>query len=237
MFTKTTEFYDAIYSWKDYAKETQLLLGLIAPHKKSSGNALLDVACGTGAHLAFLKDTFSVEGLDLDENMLAIARSKHPEIPFHLGDMLDFDLGRKFDAVVCLFSAIGYVKQPALLNQAIANMTRHLTPGGVLAVEPWLTPEKIEGGNRPPVHSMFVDRPQLKIARLAETRIKDGIFRTNFHYLIGNGGRIFYRRERHELGLFTHEQYVDAFRNAGLEVHHDANGLMGRGLYLGVYPS
>ncbi len=237
MFTKTTEFYDAIYSWKDYAKESQLLLGFIAQHKKSAGNSLLDVACGTGAHIAFLKGTFSIEGLDLDENMLAIARGKHPEIPFHHGDMLDFDLGRSFDVVVCLFSAIGYVKQPPLLNQAIANMARHLAPGGVLVVEPWLTPEQIEGGNRPPVHSLFVDRPNLKIARLNETRIKDGIFRTNFHYLIGQGGKIFYRRERHELGLFTHEQYVAAFQLAGLAVHHDADGLMGRGLYLGAHAS
>ncbi|MDO8434060.1 MAG: class I SAM-dependent methyltransferase [Candidatus Binatus sp.] len=237
MFTKSAEFYDAIYSWKDYAKEAQLLLEFIARHRKSTGNRLLDVACGTGAHIAFLKDAFSIEGLDLDDNMLAIARSKHPELVFHHGDMIDFDLPDKFDVVVCLFSAIGYVRKPALLNKAIANMARHLVPGGVLIVEPWLTPEKVEGGKRPPVHSMFVDRPGLKIARLNETLITNGIFRSNFHYLIGQGQRIYYRRERHELGLFTHEQYLDAFRNAGLEVHHDEQGLMGRGLYVGVRAS
>jgi ubiquinone/menaquinone biosynthesis C-methylase UbiE len=237
MFTKTAEFYDAIYSWKDYAKESQLLVDFIARYRKSAGNKLLDVACGTGAHIAFLKNTFSIEGLDLDANMLAIARSKFPEIAFHHGNMLDFDLADRFDVVACLFSSIGYVKKIDLLHQAIGNMARHLVPGGVLAIEPWLTPEKIEGGKRPPVHSMFVDKPGLKIARLNETVIRNGIFRSNFHYLIGQEQRIFYRRERHELGLFTHQQYLDSFLGAGLDVHHDEQGLMGRGLYLGVLPS
>src|SRR5262249_46666691 len=106
MFTKTAEFYDAIYSWKNYERESKLLIDLIGRHKRSTGNSLLDVACGTGAHIAHLKGLFAIEGLDLDDQMLAIARAKHPEIRFHRADMIDFDLGREFDVVVCLFSAI-----------------------------------------------------------------------------------------------------------------------------------
>jgi hypothetical protein len=45
-----------------------------------------------------------------------------------------------------------------------------------------------------------------------------------------------YFTERHELGLFIHEEYMEAFHKTGLEVTHDPEGLDGRGLYLGMKP-
>lgn len=75
MFIKSEAFYDAIYgTMKDYAREAQLVHELIQQHKQSPGNALLDVACGTGRHISYLREHYAVEGLDLDEQMLEIAR-------------------------------------------------------------------------------------------------------------------------------------------------------------------
>jgi hypothetical protein len=56
----------------------------------------------------------------------------------------------------------------------------------------------------------------------------------DFHYLLGRPQGVEHFTERHELGLFTHEQYLQAFRQAGLEPELDERGLMGRGLYLAV---
>jgi hypothetical protein len=57
-----------------------------------------------------------------------------------------------------------------------------------------------------------------------------------FQYLIGTSKGIEHSSELHELGLFTHKEYMDAFREAGLAVIHDPKGLDGRGLYIGTKP-
>jgi len=111
MFSETAQYDDTIYlAMKNYGAEADTLTAIIHQYRRSIGNRLLDVACGTGLHLSYLKHQFEVEGLDLDEQLLAIARQRNPEVPLHHTDMADFALGRTFDVVTCLFSAIGYVK-------------------------------------------------------------------------------------------------------------------------------
>ncbi len=230
---KSQRFYDAIYAWKDYAGEAQRLHTLIGQHKRSPGNTLLDMACGTGGHITFLRQHYKVEGLDLDSVMLDLARQKHPDIPFHHGDMVDFDLRHRFDVVVCLFSAIGEVKTLPRLRQAIQTMTRHVHPGGVLIIEPWLTPDGYQAGGP---HALFVDQPDLKIARMNIRTVEDGVSVLDFHYLVATSEGIERFSERHELGLFTFEEYEEAMRDSRLNVLLDPEGLMGRGLFIGIRP-
>ncbi len=189
------------------------------------------MACGTGGHVAGLARHYEVEGLDLDDGLLEVARRRHPEVTFHRADMVDFDVGRRFDAVVCLFGSVGYVRTLERLRAAVGNMARHLHAGGVLLLEPWLGPDVYKAG-RP--FAVFVDEPDLKVARLNVTAVKGSCSVLDFHYLVATPQGVESARERHVLGLFTDDQYRSALEEAGLEVHHDAEGLAGRGLYLGV---
>jgi SAM-dependent methyltransferase len=233
MFTKSQRYYDALYAWKDYPEEARKLKGFIAQHKRSRGNTLLDVACGTGGHVPYLRDAFAYEGLDLDPEMLALARTRFPAIPFHLGDMADFALGRQFDVVTCLFSSIAYVKTASRLQQAIATMAAHVCAGGVLVISPFFTPELWIPGQP---HALFVDQPELKLVRMNVSGVEAGgtIAILDFHYLVGTPGGIEHFTEHHELGLFTDAQYRAAFTHAGLDIAYDAEGLIGRGLYIGT---
>ncbi len=232
MFTKSQRFYDAIYSGKDYAEEARRLKRFIAQFKRSAGNALLDIACGTASHAPYLRDDFTYEGLDLDPEMLALARQRFPDIPFHQGDMADFALGRQFDVVTCLFSSIAYTRTVPRLHQAIATMARHVCPGGVLLIEPFFTPEAWTPGQP---HALFVDQPALKLARMNVSGVDGAIAILDFHYLVGTSDGVEYFTEHHELGLFTDADYRAAFAQAGLDIQYDAEGLIGRGLYIGTH--
>jgi SAM-dependent methyltransferase len=231
MFSQTAQYYDTIYlAMKDYGTEAETLTTFIHQYRRSTGNRLLDVACGTGLHLSYLKQHFKVEGLDLDEQLLAIARQRHPEVPLHHADMIGFDLGHTFDVVTCLFSAIGYVKTLENLSRAVQCMAHHLVPGGVLLIEPWFTPETWRPGT---VHARFIDDLDLKIARINTSFVEGRLSLMDMHYLIGTPAGTKHYVERHELGLFTTEEMRHALTTCGLEVTCDAEGLTGRGLYIG----
>jgi SAM-dependent methyltransferase len=230
MFRKSQRYYDAIYSFKDYEGEVGKLKALIrAQHPEA--RSLLDVACGTGRHLELLREDFDVSGVDLDPEMIGLARERlGPEVPLQVGDMVDFDLGRTLDVVVCLFSSIAYTRTEGRLKAAVANLARHAAPDGLVIVEPWFYPEDWTPGH---VSANFVDEEDLKVARLSLSAPLTDPLTMTFYYMVATPGGVESFTEDHVVGMFTHEQYVEAFETAGLDVEHDPEGLMGRGLFVG----
>jgi ubiquinone/menaquinone biosynthesis C-methylase UbiE len=230
MFSKTARYYDKIYAFKDYRAEVLRLEAVIREHLRSEGNRLLDVACGTGHHLAYLKEQFDVEGLDISQELLAVARRRNPGVLFHQADMTDFDSGYEFDVVTCLFSSIGYVKTLDNLTRAVTCMARHLTSGGILVIEPWFSPDTWRPGT---VHASFIDEPELKIARINTSFVDGRLSFFDLHYLIGTPEGTEHFVERHELGLFEMDEVRAVLAEIGLEISYDAEGLTGRGLFIG----
>jgi SAM-dependent methyltransferase len=231
MFSRSAHIYDAIYAtFKDFGAEAEGVHELIQARRPGAAT-LLDVACGTGAHLEHLVRHYDATGFDLDPEMLAVARDRLPNVELVEADMTDFDLGRRFDAVTCLFSSIAYAPTRDGLDRAVATMARHLEPGGVLIVEPWVLPEEWDPSR---FQAIFVDEPDLKIARMSipPPRAREQVL--EFHLLVGTRDGIDYWVERHEVGMFEDGEYRAAFERAELTVERDAEGLMGRGLYVGV---
>lgn len=221
--------YDKIYSFKNYAQESQTLTNAILGHNPQA-HTLLDIACGTGKHLEHLKLQFACTGLDLDAAQLEQAKKRNPEVNFYQANMTQLDLGLRFDAITCLFSAIGFVDGVETLNRTVSAMAQHLEPGGVVLIEPWFNPG-VWVNQRP--HATLVDEPDLKIARLNTSR-QEGMYSVlDFHYLVATPKGVESFREELRLYLFTEQEYSRAFEQAGLEVQFDSEGLMGRGLYVG----
>jgi SAM-dependent methyltransferase len=228
MFLESPELYDAIYHFKNYARECEVLRAVInvaAP----GAHTILDVACGTGQHDRFLKEHFAVDGIDINEDYLPAARAKNPAGRYMRADMTDFDLATNYDAVTCLFSAIGYVRTIDRMHRAIACMARHVKPGGVLIVEPWLTPDNWKPG------SSFIHAGEIgadKVCRMSLSGRAGNLSFVLMHYLRSTTDSIEHYSERLEMGLFTREEMTRAFESADMNVRYDTEGLMGRGLYI-----
>jgi SAM-dependent methyltransferase len=232
VFTKSQAFYEAIYDarGKDYAAEAAWLRAAIAVGKPGA-KRVLDVACGTGAHLRFLHRQFEVAGEDADPAMIAIARERLPGVPLKVGRMQDLVVTEPFDAVMCLFSSIGYVADEAELRTTLARFAAAVNDGGLVIVEPWFGPDDFASGT---MDASWVDQPQLKIARIGMTERYGTTAVIRYDYLVGEPTGVSSFSETHRLQLFSDEQYRAAFEAAGLKVRDERSDLFGRGLYIGV---
>ncbi|MEV0580769.1 MULTISPECIES: class I SAM-dependent DNA methyltransferase [unclassified Streptomyces] len=102
-----------------------------------AGPRVLDIGCGTGRDAAHLHAAGrAVTGADLSGAMLRHASREHPGPEYLRADLRGFDLGaRRFDAVVCLDSALLYCRTDAETDSFLTSCRRSLTPGGLLVAE------------------------------------------------------------------------------------------------------
>ena len=231
-YVRSAEAYDLIQEsrGRSYEDHATTMAALVRSRCRSA-TSLLDVACGTGKHLAAFAAGFSdLAGVDLSSAMLARARERVPEAALHEANMLNFDLGRTFDVVTCLFSSIGYFTAIDDVRTAIANMARHVSAGGLLIVEPWIHPD---GWRVPHLVAEAANAPGISVARVSTNGRRGHISTFELHWTIATEDGVEQFVEPHELGLYTVDEYVAAFEAAGLIVEHDPVGLIGRGLFIG----
>jgi ubiquinone/menaquinone biosynthesis C-methylase UbiE len=232
-FHELAEYYDAINDWKDYRGESKRLESIVRRFGPPGKTKWLDVACGTGRHLEHLSRRHPAVGVDGSAEMLRIARRRLPGVPLILGDMRSFRLHRRFDVVSCLFSAIGHLKTEKDVRRTFANFARHLNPGGIAIVEPWIDPTAFLPGT---IHLRTHQSPGATVVRCAYSSRRGHHSIIQSHFLVGVPGRGIRYQEVTDVGsLIPRERLIRFMEEAGLVPHFIARGLLpGRGLLLGV---
>ncbi|MFC1735475.1 class I SAM-dependent DNA methyltransferase [Candidatus Hydrogenedentota bacterium] len=229
MFSSSAQWYDALYSFKDYRQEAEDIIALLR-QEHPEAESVLDIACGTAEHDRYLLEHYAVDGIDIIPEFVKIASNKNPKGEFSCADMTDFNLDMAYDIVLCLFSSIGYVKTQNNLVKTLNCFRQHLKADGIIVVEPWFVPEAWNPGGA--VHMLTGETPEGKICRMNISEQKGSLSVMEFHYLIGTSDGVKHLTERHEMGLFSVDDMKNAFREAGLVVKCNERGLTGRGLYI-----
>jgi SAM-dependent methyltransferase len=231
-FSRSAHIYDTIYQQsRDYKAQAEQIHKWIQD-RKPVASSLLDVACGTGLHLSFLRSWYEVAGVDISPAMLEIARARNPGVTLSIGDMRDFYLNARFDVVTCLFSTITYADTVEGLNATLANFARHLIPQGICIVEPFIPPEAWHDGR---TGLRTVETSSKKIAMLDRSERDGRRVRREIAYVVVTPDRLEQIYEEHLFTLFSRAEYENAFRLAGFDIEFDKKGFIeGRGIYFGM---
>jgi len=137
------ELYDLFYADKPYAAEAAFVDQCLTHYSVGPANRLLEIACGTGTHAFHLeKPERQIIATDYSEGMLRRAKQKaiekHSRVEFQLQDMTQLAVSTEmFDAVICLFDAIGYVRTNEALSRTFHGVHKHLRPNGLFIFEFW----------------------------------------------------------------------------------------------------
>src|ERR1041385_9497896 len=86
------------------AQEIEFLRGIFG-----DGKELLDVACGAGRYtIPLARAGYSMTGVDLSDDFLAVARQREPRIDWYRGDVRELAWRDRLDGALCFGNSFGY---------------------------------------------------------------------------------------------------------------------------------
>jgi SAM-dependent methyltransferase len=157
---------------------------------------LLDIPCGIGRHSGPLSALgYDVIGIDRSDVALAVARKRHPQVDFLALDMFQLEsIGRKFDALLCLWQSFGY-GDAAQNRKLLRDMRQVLRPGGRMLLDIY---------NADAVLGLPAQATEQRAGRIIRTRrlVKDGRLHIELEYSDTVGV------DEHEWEIFTPDQIM-----------------------------
>lgn len=121
-----------------FPKDEETLKFLLKDLKVNS--KILDLACGTGTYsIALAQKGHRVEGIDLDEDMIAASKSKGGLFAnFVVGDMTklqEYFHKEKYDLIFCIGNSIVHLKNKEKIEQCIIDIYNTLNYDGSIIIQ------------------------------------------------------------------------------------------------------
>lgn len=188
-FKNYANYYNLLYKDKDYNKEAKYINTLLKNNTINTGD-ILELGCGTGIHADLLsKNGYNVHGIDNSEDMLRKAKELakvNPNIFFNKGDVRNYRVDRKFDAVLSLFHVVSYQTTNMDLKKIFETVNFHLKSGGIFIFDFWYGPAVLT--IKPDIRIKRMEDNLYKLTRISEPQIyyNKNLVDVNFDIFIEN---------------------------------------------------
>lgn len=214
-------WYDKLYMG-DVRKVVRFINSILMNYECKS---VLDVGCGTGGHAFELKKmNYGVVGVDVSKDMIDYAIKKSSslgiKIPFYIQDMRKLNLGRKFDAAICIFSPFMYMVTNEDAISALKSINQHLKKGGIVLIDVGPLWYKIYTGEFRTVHVDHFSKGDLRMEAHHKSRLIPELEvveeKTIYHRYIGKKKLPVVEDEKaNRLRLFSPNDFDLLFRLTG----------------------
>jgi len=217
LYAELAEWWPLFTAPEDYAYETTFYTKIIKDELGQNAKTVLELGSGGGNSASHLKKHFELTLVDLSENMLNVSRKLNPECEHFIGDMMDFRLNREFD-VVYIQDAVAYINTEDDLRRTIETAYVHCRAGGIALLIPDFTRENfkstiVTGGH---------DRDQRGLRYMEwiwDPDPADSQYLSDMVYMVKDeGGQVSCVYDRHILGLFSKDKWVELIKDVGFEV-------------------
>ena len=219
MYTELAHLWRQISSVDEYEEEAvawrEALTDLLQLEPGTPKPRLLEFGTGGGNHLSFFTPYFEATAVDPAPLMLDESKQINPDVRHIVGDMRDFRIDEKFDAVI-IHDAISYMLTEEDLAAAFATARAHLESGGVFITGP----DWIRGiSDIPNISSKLGEPGELSYTEYVhDPDPSDTQIELIFSFYIPQpDGSVRTEEDRHRHGLFPLDTWLRLMRGAGFE--------------------
>jgi ubiquinone/menaquinone biosynthesis C-methylase UbiE len=200
---------------------------------------VLELACGTGrVTIPLARQGYRITGLDLSTEMLAVFRAKLSQVPADVterialvhGNMADFSVDRRFDAVIVPFRGFQALQTLEDAVSSLAAIRRHLKAGGIVVIDLFSTydhPDKsflgrhVDWVRRIPGTGQTVTRSRRGIHVDRESQVLYS--EVSFH-VHGEGEEEHTLSDHFALRYYFRYQFEVLLASSGFEILHEYGG-------------
>lgn len=131
------EAFASVYDMMQYDVDYEFWMDQLSQYaNRNQVKSILELACGTATiGIGLSQRGFSVEGLDISDDMLTIAQAKsvenHVKMRFYHQDMVEFQTKKTYDMIFSMCDGINYILDLESLSSVFENVSKHLNHKGL----------------------------------------------------------------------------------------------------------
>ena len=218
IYDKLARYYDMTHKMHPYKAQTDFA-DMVFQKYGNGGKRVLAICCGTGEHARYMIEKgYDVTGIDLSQDMLAIARKKFlnraRKPSFIQKDVTKLYFDEEFDGAYC-FNAFFHMTTYEMIVEALKRIWCSLKKGGVFTFDVLNGWQMLD--TSPNMH--ISQEENIKIIRF-ENRTIDKMRRVKHIdslWVIEENGHVSLELDSYELRMFFHDELIFLLENSGFE--------------------